>query len=89
MSKKSNDDEYYTPRAAIEMLKSALIKSRFPPNKKKINKIYRTSPKSRKKVVVWECFGCDFDYIESPKLRNKPAADSALSALGNPGQDVP
>ena len=67
MSKKSNDDEYYTPNAAIEMLNSALIKSRFPPNKKKINKIYKTSPKSRKKVVVWECFGCDFDYIESPK----------------------
>ena len=49
MSKKSNDDEYYTPESAIEMLKSALTKSRFPPNEKKIHKIYKSNPKSKKR----------------------------------------
>jgi|SaaInlStandDraft_5_1057022.scaffolds.fasta_scaffold273506_2 hypothetical protein len=49
MSKKSNNDEYYTPESAIKMLHLLLNDSKFPPNKK---------------TTCWECFGSDFNYIE-------------------------
>lgn len=52
MTKKSTNNEYYTPRSAIQKLQAVLVKSKFPPN-------------SRAKV--WECFGRDFKYIESPQ----------------------
>ena len=52
MSKKSNDDEYYTPESAIKMLQLSLNDSKFPPNKK---------------TTCWECFGSNFNYIESPQ----------------------
>ena len=52
MLQKSSDNEWYTPESAIQMLEDHLRQSKFPPNSN---------------TTVWECFGKDFSYIESPQ----------------------
>ena len=52
MLQKSSDNEWYTPESAIQMLEDHLRQSKFPANNN---------------TTVWECFGKDFDYIESPQ----------------------
>ena len=52
MLQKSSDNEWYTPESAIQMLEDHLRQSKFPANNN---------------TTVWECFGKDFSYIESPQ----------------------
>jgi len=51
MLNKSNDDEYYTPESAIQLLKPHI--------------------EHMQGKTVWEAFGRDFNYIESPQYIRK------------------